>query len=341
MNDPISSDVGVIAKALAAAGGSYPLAREIAETRKASPRVLRILDKAAISAGSLSDGDFGEILADWRISSAGFFTSLRSRSIFFRLLDFGFVRVPLRTRLGVVTASATGWIVGEGQPVPVSKLTLKGGSLDPVKAAALLVITSEVAQSMTDGAYTLVNTELRGAVSDTVDEKFFSEVIDGSSLSIVSSGNGIASVKADLLQLLNNVNDGDGGQMLWAMSPDVANGLALMPETFRNMSPQGGELLELPAYVSRTIPAGTLRLINGAAIAADADTIALDASRQADIKMADNPTNNSVTPTREELVSMFQTGSVAMKAIVSFGVERVRDNAVAELTGINWSVVEP
>ncbi|MDX0760002.1 phage major capsid protein [Sinorhizobium medicae] len=334
-NDPISSDVGVIAKTLLASSTSMIAARSIAEARKSSPRVIRFLEKAAVGAGSMTDGNFGEILADWRISSSAFFTSLRNRSIFFRLLDSGFRRVPLDTPIGMVSASATGWIVGQGQPIPMSKLTLGGPSLQSIKACALIVVTNEVARAMDDASYNLVNVELRGAVSDIVDAEFFSLIMDSSSLSISSSGNTVENMKADLLQLLAFVNTG-AGQLLWAMSADVANALSLSPDPFTGMTPIGGELLGQPAYVSAAIPAGTLRLINAASIAANADTISIDASAEADIQMLDNPTNNSVTPTPTEVVSLFQSNSTALKAVVTFGVERVRDNAVAELTDIAW-----
>jgi hypothetical protein len=48
--------------------------------------------------------------------------------------------------------------------------------------------------------------------------------------------------------------------------------------------------------------------------------------------MVDNPAVGAASV----LVSMFQTNNVSLKAVVSFGVERTRSNAVAELTGIEW-----
>ena len=335
-NDPPSSDVGVVAKALMSASGDIMLAKSIIDGRNAAPRVQRILEKAAISAGALGDGVFGEVLADWRISEGAFFASLRNESVYFRLLDSGFRRVPLRTRLGVVAANATGWIVGEGAPAPVSSMSLENPEIAPVKACALIVFTDAVARSMDDAASNLVNQELRAAVTAVVDAKFFDLIIDSETESFVASGTDETAIRADLRLMVDAVNTKKGA-LVWAMSSDVANALSLAESVaLRGMTPLGGELLGLPGMVSDVIPAGTLRLINAGAIAAAASGIGIDVSTQADIQMVDNPAVDASAA----LVSLFQTNNVALKALVTFAVERTRSDAVAELTGIAWGPVE-
>lgn len=329
-----AGDIPAIAKCLLASQGSLIGANENNLARGLSPRAQRIVSKAAISGGRFGDADFGDVLGDWRISRNAFFSSLRTRSVFFRLLDSGFRKVPLRTPLGIVTANATGWIVNEGAPVPLSALKLAAPTLQPVNAAALIVVTNEVARSMGEGAMETVNVELRGAVSDVVDARFFSIVIDADTPSFVATaGLTEAGILSDLRKLLAAVNTKGAGMMAWAMAPDVANGVVTsgIEALAKGMTPLGGEMLGLPALVSSTVPAGTLRLINASAIAANADEIYLDASSEADIQMVDNP----VVPATE-LVSMFQNNMIAMKAVVAFGVERTLDSAVAELTEIEW-----
>ncbi len=329
-----AGDIPSIAKALLASKSGPLAVMEGAQFRALSPRAQRIIQKAAVSGGTFGDVDFGDVLGDWRIAKSAFFASLRSRSVFFRLLDSGFRKVPLHTHLGVVTANATGWIVGEGAPTPLTAIKFAKPMLQPWKAAALMVVTDEVARSMNDGAMETVNTELRGAVSDVTDAKFFSLVIDGDTPTFASSGADQASILADLKKLLDAVNTHGTGLLAWAMSPDVANGAVTsgIDAIAKNMTPLGGEMLGLPALVSNTVTAGTLRLINAGAIAANADEIYLDASGEADVQMVDNPSVGASSV----LVSMFQTNNVSLKAIVSFGAERTRDNAVAELTDIEW-----
>jgi hypothetical protein len=170
---------------------------------------------------------------------------------------------------------------------------------------------------------------LKGAVSDVVDEEFFNIVMPGAP-SIPSSGTDQLSMAADLGTLLAVVNVSGGGALFWAASVDVGNRLALINDGKGGMSPLGGEFLNLPALVSGTIPSGTLRLINAAAIAGNVDSISLDASGQVDLLMQDDPEGAAA------MVSMFQSNATALKAEVAFGVEKIRVDAVAEVTDIAW-----
>lgn len=318
-----SIDLPLVAKFLLAARGDGVAAHALAANARAPSRVLNILARASVG-GITSDDSSGEALVDLAVAQSAFFGSLRNRSVFFRLLDSGFRRVPLRTHLGIVSASATGWIVGEGEPKPLSRLTLSNPALTPKKAVALIVTTDEIARDTSAAGQSLITQELRGCVSDVVDESFFDAVMVGAP-STPSVG-----MIDDLTTLLDQVNVSGAGALFWCMSVDVGNRLSLILDDHGDMSPQGGEFVGLPALVSGTIPAGTLRLVNAAAIAANADAISLDASNQVDIHMRDDP------ETEAQLTSMWQTGSVCLKAEVAFAAERTRNDAVAEITDISW-----
>ena len=77
-------------------------------------------------------------------------------------------------------------------------------------------------------------------------------------------------------------------------------------------------------------------LIDGVGIAGESDAIKIDASDDTTIEMETEPTQDSTTPTASEMVSMFQTNSVAIMAKAWFGAERIRDDAVARITNIMW-----
>src|SRR4051812_43087793 len=66
-------------------------------------RVQRILK--AVPAGTTLSGNWASDLVsnDFQVMITAFTDSLRNRSIFYRLLDGGFTRVPLRTRAAVIT----------------------------------------------------------------------------------------------------------------------------------------------------------------------------------------------------------------------------------------------
>lgn len=339
-NLPLSAiDIPMMAKCLLAAKGDRFQAKSIAQTRKASDRVMRLLDtKTAVPAGYTSDSNFGSVLgADSRIAARAFFESMRTTSVFFRLLNGGSFRpVPMRTRVGVVATGATGYVRGEGQAIPVSKLALALPEIAPQFAAAIVVVTDEVARSESSEASALVTTELRKAVGAAVDAEMFDRIIDSSTPSAASVGTDAAAMRTDIRFLLDAVNLSANGSLFWVMNVDVANMATLVDDPRAQMTPQGGELFGLPALVCDQVPAGTLRLIDAASIAAAADDIELDASSQATIRLADDPANNSATPTLEQMTSLFQTNSTAMLAKVFFAVERLRASAIAEVTGIAW-----
>src|SRR4051794_34585895 len=70
-------------------------------------RVARILKD--VPAGTTGSGNWANELVsnDFQVMIGAFTDSLRARSVFYRLLDGGFVRTPLRTRIGVVSTGAT------------------------------------------------------------------------------------------------------------------------------------------------------------------------------------------------------------------------------------------
>lgn len=121
------------------------------------------------------------------------------------------------------------------------------------------------------------------------------------------------------------------------MAPDVANRASLIDDVGDGMSPMGGEMLNLPALVSGQVEAGVLFLIDASGIAADRGTITLAASNETTLEMLDeNLQQNALTGAGVNLLSLFQTNGMALKAIAYFAAERYRANAVAKMTDIAW-----
>ncbi|EOK8039322.1 phage major capsid protein, partial [Escherichia coli] len=69
---------------------------------------------------------------------------------------------------------------------------------------------------------------------------------------------------------------------------------------------------------------------------ADDGGVAVDMSREASLEMQSEPTGDSTTPSPVELVSMFQTGSVAIRAERWINWRRRRTAAVVVITGVNY-----
>lgn len=335
--------LAVLAKHLAIAGGEglsrVESALAIGEERGAPARVQAHL-KAVLAAGTSDDPALNG-LADARIITTAFTTSLRNRSIFYRLMDGLLIRVPLRTRLSFTTANASAFLVGEGAATPVARMSLEGTMLDPVKAAGIIIFTDEMLRSAGTAGETMLTRELRRVTIAAVDEIFLDVVTDGDTPTIASTGNTAVDAAADLRALFAAVALTAESAPLLAVAPDAALAASTMLTTgggflFPEMAPTGGRMLGVEAIVSDQVAAGRIVLIDGAGIAGETDAVTVEASNQASIEMRDDPVANGITPTATTSVSMFQTNSTAILVKAYFGAERFRDNAVAILTGVSW-----
>lgn len=326
----------------------FRAAAEFAEHNRAPARTLRMLNsmldiKAAVAAGSMQDPAWaGNAAGDYRLAVRSFMDSLRTRSAFFRMFaDRTFVPVPLRERVGLVTLGATAWTVMAGQPVPATKLQMENDPLEPIKAAALMVVTDELIRNVTSAGQQLFARELKGAIGDEVDNVFLAEIVDSSTPTVASTGNDAVSAKRDLRSLLMAVNNLGNAALYLIVAPDVAKMASTLTTTdgadaFPAMSALGGEMLNLPAIVSGAVPSGFIYLVDASGIAADADTIDLSVSEHGLVELSDTPTQNALTGAGANMVSLWQTNSIGMLASTYFGVRRLRTNTVAVLTGIEW-----
>lgn len=332
MEQPLNSQFGILAKSLLAGAGELSGARVFAEQTKAPDRVQRIL-KEAVGSMTLADPESAS-LADMRLLTSTFVETLRNGSVFFRLLDGGFRRAPSRTRIGIATAGATGWIVGEGAPVPLTRIALEHGAITQRMAAALLVTTDELARESSAAATNLIIGELRAAISSVVDETFIDEITTTATPSFASVGD----PRSDTLTLLRAVDTGAMSRLFFIFGTEAAKHASVADLGHEStMTPAGGEWFGLPALVSDAIPDSTIMLIDANAFIADSRAITLRASREALVEMSNEPTSETVTPTAaSELVSLWQTNGVGLLAQAYFGYEQVRDNAVAEITGVDW-----
>ena len=324
-------------KALTQVTGSAPEARNMLMAAGASSAALQLTHKTQV--GNISTADVDPDL--WNSSAAFFSRAGRGPSAYFRIgaVENGFTRVPLRVPIGVTTANATAFIVGEGLPVPLSQITLEKQTLEPVTAAALMVLSQELALNLTGPAQIFVNSSLLGGVSAVVDEKFFEIIDDGAERVFNASGQDEDDILTDLRTALDAVNSVGSARLFWIASQDVAKRLSTFPKLCPNASASGGEVVNLPLLVSSAAEAGSLRLLDASGVAADWGTIDISASRQADIEMADTPTQSALTGVGSSTVSMFTTNGVAVKAVIKFAAEKLRDDCIAKIMNINYGEV--
>ncbi|MCN7698208.1 HK97 family phage prohead protease [Escherichia coli] len=129
---------------------------------------------------------------------------------------------------------------------------------------------------------------------------------------------------------------------VWLMSSTTALTLsmrknALGQKEYPDMTMLGGTFQGLPVIVSQYV-GNQLVLVNAPDVyLADDGGVAVDMSREASLEMQSAPTHDSTTPTAVELVSMFQTNSVAIRAERWINWKRRRDTAVAVISGVDYS----
>jgi len=132
---------------------------------------------------------------------------------------------------------------------------------------------------------------------------------------------------------------GDMSSAYLVTDPDTATGLAMVRGAngsflFPDAGPRGGSVLGIPLLVSRFSPrdtsGGQIALIDASGIAVAMDAIELSQSDQTSLAMSDTPTSPA------SMVSMFQTNSVALKAVIYANFENQRVGGVAVLTGVDY-----
>lgn len=322
------SDLAIYAAVVAKSAIAGVEAGAVAE-RIGAPAAVIAVAKAAVGATRASD------LVPYANMVATFLASLRSQSVFIRLLDDGMVRAPLLTPIRALTVALTGNIVSEGNPTPIGRVAMSSPALKRGTARALIALSKEALASTSPAALAFVETELRKAVTAAADAAFLAIARDGLT-AVTASGTDAEAALADLKAMLGIINTAGAGNLFWICAPDVANAAAVLTGlagslVFPAMGPKGGEMLNLPALVSDQVPPGTLFLIDAGGLAGDAETVDIDHSEAATLQMRNDPQNAGA-----ELVSLWQTNGVAIRAGLVFGLDRCRAGSVAILEGIAW-----
>ncbi|RWN28892.1 phage major capsid protein [Mesorhizobium sp.] len=308
--------------------------RQAAENFNAPERVLRAINAPHMTTDSDLTG-----LTDTLQILTSFAPLLRNASAFFRLLENGMVKVPLRQRLTWLTGSASIGIVNEAEAIKVSRMISDNVTIDPVRAAGIVVLSDEFMKFLSAGGEAFLSMELRRAITASVDAGFFSLITDGSTPTQAASGSTESAALADVYALFEAVELTAESKPLIVMSPDVGRRAATLSgaggRAFPNMGPTGGDMCGVPAMVTDALAAGTLGLVDAAGLAGDALGINIQSARHANVQLNDTPDSPATASTT--LINLWQRNLVGLMPEVFFGVERLRDNAYATITGVQWN----
>jgi len=347
------------AMCLASAKGDIHTAKSIAENRYRDDDVINGVMKAAVSAGTTTDPSWAGPLVAHNELTSDFIEYLRPRTIIGRFGRDGIPAlrpVPFNVHIKGQTAGGTAGWVGEGAAKPVTSFGYNDIYLGWAKVAAISVITEELARFSSPGAEGLVRDGLADAVIARIDADFVDpgkEAGTGASASPASITHGATSIASTATdaddvrkEIANLWQEADTTNLPTASAVYITDvrtvrALSLMrnplgQREFPEVNMAGGMLEGIPVIVSNYVPnasTGSTFILAFASeiMLADDNLVTLSASREASIAMDTQPKEGS-----GNLVSMFQTNSIALRAERYINWAKRRDSAVAYLKDVNW-----
>ncbi len=342
------------AMAMYAGKGDVSSAKAFSENVFRDDIRLNEIMKAAVAAGNTTDPSWAGSLVQYQNLSSEFVDFLRPRTIIGQLGVGnvpGLRRVPFNVRIPGKTAKGRAQWVGEGYRKPVTKSGYDAAELKWAKIAGISVITEELARFSDPSIQILVRDDLSDAVIERMDEDFVDPAKaagTGAGLSPASITNGVTPITAtgdvdtDIAALWATADSTNLPVQSAVYITDSATARvlatrknALGNREYPNVAMTGGDIDGVPLVVSNYVPAATFILAFTSEIyLADDGVVTIDISREATIIMDDDAT---ATPTIAQIQSMFQTNQLAIRAERYVNWKKRRPQAVAYLTGVDWS----
>ena len=337
----------VIAKAVAFLEQRSP--GDVAAERwgKTHPKLVEVI-KAGVAAGSTGTGtdDWGSELVSLDARYTGdFIEYLYGRTVFGQL--------PLRSVPENVTikgqdGAATAYWVGEGKAIPVTSMDFMDVTLTGLEVDALAAITKRLIRESSPDAEMLVRDGLVEAARQKVDTTFLSAAGATPGVSPAGILNGLVagnasgvdadSLRADIGSLYAGfISARNANGLYWVMGTSLAKQISLMRNAlgqreFPELNQGGGTLEGDPVVTGDNVGAGDFILLKPSDIYKIGDRgISVSVSDQATIELADDPTGDAGVPTAQskQMVSMFQSNSVAVKVTLPINYAKRRSSAVA------------
>lgn len=366
-NDEPGIGIARLGMAMCIARGSVDGARAWIERNFANDIRLNGIMKAAVGAGSTTNPEWAGNLVEYQTMSSEFVEYLRPRTI---IGQFGvggvpaLRRAPFNIRMPRKTRAGTASWVGEGYAKPVTSSGYDYLELKWAKIAAISAITEELNRFSDPSVQTLVRDDLAEAVIERMDMDFVNPAkgvgtgataspasITNGVVAIPASGTTAADLNADLTALWEVADDTNlpANTAVYIMDSRTARAVAQMRNTlgtreYPTMGPTGGTIDGTPVIVSNYVPKDTsgsyiILVFASEIFLADDGIVTVDVSNEASLVMDTEAYNlsDSTTPTPAQVVSMWQTNSLAIKAERYVNWAKRRPEAVAMISGANYS----
>jgi hypothetical protein len=283
-----------------------------------SAKAYLTLEKNAVEGGGLAAGSWGSTLGYY-----GLFLELvqvlMGVSVLRKLVSL-FRQVPFRLSIARETANATAAWIPEMGFKGLSPLAYD--SIDPLeayKACVLTVISQELAKFSTPSIEAQIRKSLAASIAQFVDAQFLNPAIapiagtcpgaiTNGATAVVSTGAGSAAIQTDVNDMISALTA--WGEPRFITDPPTACHIAGSSTTlFPDVKYNGGFLAGVPLITSTNVPAGLIVLLDCNEVLYAESEISLDVAQDASLLMDDGG-----SPARAEIVSMWQSNMVALKA---------------------------
>lgn len=350
-------------KCMALARGRPSDAIEIAKSHYPEMKPLHSILKAAVAAGGTSDATWAGNLVEYNLYAQDFIDYLRPQTIVGKFGQNGIpalFEVPFNIEIIRQTSGGNGYWVGQGRPAPLTKFDFDRVQLGYTKLGNIAVLTKEQVRFSNPKADMLVRDAVAKALIAKSDSDFLNPSVAAvANVSPASLTNGVTpnnatgtdadAVRADLRVLMQTFVTANLALTsgVFVMTAGRALALSLMrnalgQKEFPDITMLGGRLEGLPVITSQYLPnsvsGGDMVVLMDASevYLADDGQVTIDASDQVSLEMNDAPTQNALTGGGASMVSMWQTGSIAMKAERFINWAKRRSAAVAYCDNCHW-----
>jgi HK97 family phage prohead protease len=345
----------VIAKALARMLDESPA--YIAQKRwgESNPTLVALI-KAGVAGGGTGSGEWGAELAQADTKYTGdFIEFLYSKTIFDKL---PLRPIPARVHVKGRDGASTGYWVGESKAIPATTADFSDVELNPLKVAALAVISNELIEDSSPEAEGLVRDGLVEASAQRIDTTFLSSVAASAGVSpagilngltgIDTAGNDAAGLRADVKALYRPfITAKNASGLVYVMNPATAKALSLLVNAlgqteFPGLGVDGGVLLGDKVYTGDNVDPSEIILLKPSDIYRIGDTgVQISMSREAMIEQDTAPTGATDTPAAAtaNMTSMFQSESTAFKVVRRINFAKRRTSAVAYVRNADYDGV--
>lgn len=345
-------------KACALGRGNPMMSLEIAKGLQFGTRVENVI-KAAVAAGSTTDAGFVSLIEPANLTSE-FLELLRPELIVTRLS--GVRRVPENIKfLKATTGTSAGWI-GEGKAAPITNAAFSDMEVGAHKIGAIAVFTEELLRRSEPSAEALVRDDMLATLAQAIDLAFIDQANAGVAgvkpAAITNAAATAATTGVTATHVRNDVKAAYAAAVaanqplssaVWIMHPSTALALSMMRHATSGQREfpgvdfvTGGNFEGLPVVLSVNVPGNAgagydvVLCVQNEVFMAEGG-LAIDASREASLEMDSAPAHDSKTPTPAQLVSLWQTGSYAIKAIRGITWTRRRPTAVYRISAVKWA----